>query len=76
MYCLLEWLTVVGCVLVLATILFVVTAAVIVVIDGVRSALAALSRNAASSYELVNGNIGRLESDRLKMARFLQIQRR
>lgn len=43
MYCLLELLTVVGCVLVLTTILFVATGAAIVFIEGMRSALAALS---------------------------------
>jgi hypothetical protein len=62
--------------LVLATILFVVTAAVIVVIEGVRSALAALSRNGASTHEFLNGNIGRPEGDRLRMARLLEIQGR
>ena len=39
MYCLFELLTVAGCVLVLATILFVVTAPVIVFIEGMRSIL-------------------------------------
>ena len=76
MYCLLELLTAVGCVLALATILFVVTAAAIVVIEGMRSALAALSRVSASSHEALNGNIERLEDDRLRLARFLELQRR
>ena len=76
MYCPFELLTVVGCVLVLATILFVVTAAAIVVIEGMRSALAALSRIGASGHEVLKGNIERLEGDRLRLARFPELKGR
>jgi hypothetical protein len=44
MYCLSELLTVVGAVVVLAMILFVVGAAVIVVDEGIRSALGLLAK--------------------------------
>ena len=76
MYRLFELLIVAGCVLVLATILFVVTAAVIVIIEGTRPVLARLSRIGVSGHELLNGNIERLEGDRLRLARSLEIQRR
>jgi hypothetical protein len=76
MYCLLELLTVVGCVLVLATILFVVTAAVIIFIEGMRSALASLSRIGAAGHEVLKGNIERLEGDRLRLARFPELKGR
>jgi hypothetical protein len=76
MYYLLEFLTVVGCVVALATILIVVTASAIVVIEGMRSALAMLSRTGASGHELLNGNIERLGGDRLRLARFPELKGR
>lgn len=64
-------LIVAGCVLVLARILSVVNAAVVVIIEGMRSALAMLSRIGASGHELLNGNIESLEGDRLDSLPFL-----